>query len=134
MRFRRNLPAKWARTVRSWSSCTLNRPLGNFSTTVPVTSMLSSLLILLPEQIIALVAARLAVSGLSVSGRPRRLSAVGAFSERPRLLRPRLLRTRRLALQGFLGALGKSEKELRSYSGLRLHPDPPAMPLHHQLE
>src|SRR5580700_10853454 len=47
IRLRRSLPARWARTVRSWSSCTLNNPLGNFSTTVPVTSMLSSLLIVL---------------------------------------------------------------------------------------
>src|SRR5690242_19659042 len=47
MRLRRNRPARWANTTRSCSSCTLNRPLGNFSKTVPVTSMLSSLLILL---------------------------------------------------------------------------------------
>src|ERR1039458_3689804 len=45
MRLRRSLPARWARTIRSCSSCTLNSPLGNFSNTVPVTSMLSSLLI-----------------------------------------------------------------------------------------
>src|SRR5215471_15863362 len=45
IRFRRNRPAKCANTTRSCSSCTLNRPLGNFSNTVPVTSMLSSLLI-----------------------------------------------------------------------------------------
>src|SRR5690349_754157 len=49
MRLRRSLPARWASTVRSWSSWTLNRPLGNFSTTVPVTSILSSLLIFLAE-------------------------------------------------------------------------------------
>jgi len=30
------LPAKWASTIFSWSNCTLNNPLGNFSTTVPV--------------------------------------------------------------------------------------------------
>src|ERR1700682_1245113 len=47
MRLRRRRPAKCARTTRSCSSCTLKRPLGNFSRTVPVTSMLSSLLILL---------------------------------------------------------------------------------------
>src|SRR5579872_1152354 len=47
MRLRRSLPARWARTTRSCSNCTLNRPLGNFSNTVPVTSMLSSLLIAL---------------------------------------------------------------------------------------
>src|SRR5690349_35463 len=45
MRFRRKRPARCASTTRSCSSCTLNRPLGNFSRTVPVTSMLSSLLI-----------------------------------------------------------------------------------------
>src|SRR5580658_2336338 len=45
MRLRRNRPAKWASTTRSWSIWTLNLPLGNFSKTVPVTSILSSLLI-----------------------------------------------------------------------------------------
>src|ERR1017187_1207160 len=45
MRLRRSLPAKWAKTIRSCSSCTLNSPLGNFSNTVPVTSIQSSLLI-----------------------------------------------------------------------------------------
>src|SRR3954454_470191 len=45
MRLRRNLPARWARTTRLCSSSTLKRPLGNFSRTVPVTSILSSLLI-----------------------------------------------------------------------------------------
>src|SRR5215813_339817 len=45
IRFRRNRPARWASTTRSWSSWTLNRPLGNFSKTTPVTSILSSLLI-----------------------------------------------------------------------------------------
>jgi len=45
IRLRLNFPARWARTVRSWSNWTLNSPLGNFSTTVPVTSILSSLLI-----------------------------------------------------------------------------------------
>src|SRR5579863_3789151 len=45
MRFRRNRPARCASTTFSCSSCTLNKPLGNFSRTVPVTSMLSSLLI-----------------------------------------------------------------------------------------
>src|SRR5580692_7747969 len=45
MRLRRNRPARCARTMRSCSSCTLNKPLGNFSRMVPVTSMLSSLLI-----------------------------------------------------------------------------------------
>src|SRR5262245_51035929 len=45
MRLRRSRPARWASTTRSWSSCTLNRPLGNFSNTTPVTSILSSLLI-----------------------------------------------------------------------------------------
>src|SRR4051812_18631274 len=45
MRLRRNLPARCARTTRLCSSSTLKRPLGNFSFTVPVTSMLSSLLI-----------------------------------------------------------------------------------------
>src|SRR3954467_4588815 len=45
MRLRRSLPARCANTTRLCSSSTLNRPLGNFSFTVPVTSMLSSLLI-----------------------------------------------------------------------------------------
>src|SRR5215470_18237624 len=45
MRLRRKRPAKCAKTTRLWSSCTLNKPLGNFSNTTPVTSMLSSLLI-----------------------------------------------------------------------------------------
>src|SRR6476660_7370779 len=45
MRLRRRRPAKCARTTRLCSSCTLNSPLGNFSSTVPVTSILSSLLI-----------------------------------------------------------------------------------------
>src|SRR4051812_18044000 len=45
MRLRRNLPARCARTTRLCSNSTLKRPLGNFSFTVPVTSMLSSLLI-----------------------------------------------------------------------------------------
>src|SRR6476660_7062731 len=45
MRLRRSLPARWASTTRSCSSCTLNKPLGNFSNTTPVTSILSSLLI-----------------------------------------------------------------------------------------
>src|SRR5579872_2189408 len=45
MRLRRSRPAKCAKTTRLCSSCTLNNPLGNFSNTVPVTSMLSSLLI-----------------------------------------------------------------------------------------
>src|SRR5579872_4756823 len=49
MRLRRSRPAKWASTTRWCSSWTLNRPLGNFSKTVPVTSMLSSLLINLQE-------------------------------------------------------------------------------------
>src|ERR1700722_2188722 len=44
MRLRLNRPARCARTMRSCSSCTLNKPLGNFSRMVPVTSMLSSLL------------------------------------------------------------------------------------------
>src|SRR5579872_339277 len=45
MRLRRRRPARCASTTLSCSSCTLNKPLGNFSRTVPVTSMLSSLLI-----------------------------------------------------------------------------------------
>src|ERR1039458_9887059 len=45
MRLRRSRPARWASTTRSWSIWTLNLPLGNFSKTVPVTSILSSLLI-----------------------------------------------------------------------------------------
>src|SRR5579862_2329605 len=45
MRLRLSRPARCARTMRSCSSCTLNKPLGNFSRMVPVTSMLSSLLI-----------------------------------------------------------------------------------------
>src|SRR5579862_4696979 len=49
MRLRRRRPARWASTTRSCSSWTLKSPLGNFSKTVPVTSMLSSLLINLPE-------------------------------------------------------------------------------------
>ena len=47
---RGSLPANWASTIRSWSIWTLNRPLGNFSTTVPVISIQSSLLIFLPWQ------------------------------------------------------------------------------------
>src|SRR5574339_1137266 len=47
MRFLRSFPARCASTMRSCSNCTLNRPLGNFSTTVPVTSIQSSLLIVL---------------------------------------------------------------------------------------
>src|SRR5438270_13148766 len=45
MRLRRRRPARCASTTRSCSNCTLKSPLGNFSSTVPVTSMLSSLLI-----------------------------------------------------------------------------------------
>src|SRR3954462_7053801 len=45
MRFRRSGPTRCARTTRSCSSFTLNRPLGNFSNSVPVTSIASSLLI-----------------------------------------------------------------------------------------
>src|SRR5580704_7600963 len=45
MRLRLSRPARCASTTRSCSSCTLNNPLGNFSRTVPVTSILSSLLI-----------------------------------------------------------------------------------------
>src|SRR4051794_662423 len=45
MRLRRKRPARCARTTRLCSNSTLKRPLGNFSFTVPVTSMLSSLLI-----------------------------------------------------------------------------------------
>src|SRR5262245_36548267 len=45
MRFRRRRPARCASTTRLCSNSTLKRPLGNFSRTVPVTSMLSSLLI-----------------------------------------------------------------------------------------
>src|SRR5437660_3209015 len=51
IRLRRSRPARWARTTRSCSSSTLNSPLGNFSNTVPVTSMLSSLLINLQVQV-----------------------------------------------------------------------------------
>src|SRR5450759_2503280 len=50
MRLRRKRPARCARTTRSCSSCTLKSPLGNFSNTVPVTSMLSSLLINLQSE------------------------------------------------------------------------------------
>src|SRR5579871_4489624 len=58
IRLRRRRPARWARTTRSCSSWTLNLPLGNFSRTVPVTSILSSLLIDL--------------RGRLAAGRPRR--------------------------------------------------------------
>src|SRR5215471_5980298 len=47
IRLRRSLPARCASTTRSCSNWTLKSPLGNFSNTVPVTSMLSSLLIYL---------------------------------------------------------------------------------------
>ena len=50
MRLRRKRPARCARTTRSCSSCTLKSPLGKFSNTVPVTSMLSSLLIYLHSE------------------------------------------------------------------------------------